>query len=141
MIKRDPFWLLTFWLFTAPSPFIECQKVSSALEIVSKSIFCTLFRVIYQLSVLFEVNHGPQYGPVTRALTSLGLAQHANGQRTDARRNLERALRLEEAHLGKDQPPQLTRHESTQLRAGEKFVGRHHLGVRQRSLPKHPSQY
>ena len=62
-------WLLTFWLFTAPSPSIECQKVSSALEIVSKSIFCTLFRVIYQLSVLFEVlyvragrAHGPRDG-------------------------------------------------------------------------------
>ena len=34
--------------------------MSSALEIVSKSIFCTLFRVIYPLSVLFEVPPEPE---------------------------------------------------------------------------------
>ena len=35
-----------------PSPSIEYQKMFSALEIVSKSDFCTLFRVISLLSVL-----------------------------------------------------------------------------------------
>ena len=51
-IRLLTLWLLTFWLFTAPSPSIECQKVSSALEIESRSVFCTLVRVIAPLQPL-----------------------------------------------------------------------------------------